>query len=63
LQLRRCITTRTPLIYALPLLLLLPQFVIGRNPAAWASIPDAEVSGRHASLTWSDNANCWQLVG
>jgi hypothetical protein len=38
------------------------QLVIGRSPVVWASIPDQEVSGRHAALSWSDTHNCWQLV-
>ncbi|KAF8063774.1 AP-4 complex subunit sigma [Scenedesmus sp. PABB004] len=36
--------------------------VIGRNPTAWASIPDQEISGRHACLSWSGDLNCWQLA-
>lgn len=40
----------------------LSQLVIGRNPVAWCSIPDQEVSGKHASLRWSESHNAWQVV-
>jgi hypothetical protein len=46
------------------LLLLLPflQLVIGRSPISWATIPDQEVSSKHASVTWSEALGGWQLV-
>ena len=50
------------LLLLLLLFLLVVQLVIGRSPVSWASIPDQEVSGKHAWVRWSDTQHCWQLV-